>query len=76
MAMSSETKPAEGTMEAAAPAETPMARPLSLAELPENVHVLSVGYDSVKLEPVVNAIVKATEMAKAAKPGGLEPLSR
>ena len=55
------------------PAETPIARALSLAELPDNIHVLDVGYDATKLEPVVEAIVQATEMAKGVKPDELEP---
>jgi hypothetical protein len=73
MVSSSGTNQPEVMQGSAPPAEAPMARPLSLAELPENIHVLSVGYNAAKLEPVVEAILKATEMAKAAKPGGLEP---
>ena len=73
---SSPTNPADGTTVSAPPAETLMARPLSLAELPDNIHVLNVGYDTAKLEQVIEAIVKATEMAKNVKPGELEPPAR
>ncbi|RJO60494.1 MAG: hypothetical protein C4542_09390 [Dehalococcoidia bacterium] len=45
----------------------PMSLPMSLAELPANVHVLSVGYDMSKLEPVVEALAKATAMIKEAR---------
>lgn len=72
MVSSSPTIPADGTTVSAPPAEALMARPLSLAELPDNIHVLNVGYDTAKLEQVVEAIVKATEMAKSVKPGELE----
>ncbi len=70
------TNPADETTPLMPPAETPMGRPLSLAELPENIHVLNVGYNTVKLEPVVEALVKATEMAKVAKPDELGSTSR
>jgi len=42
----------------------PMSLPPSLAELPANVHVISVGYDMSKLEPVVNALAQAAAMIK------------
>ena len=67
------TNAADGTTPLTSPAETPMARPLSLAELPDNIHVLNVGYNTAKLEQVIEAIVKATEMAKGVKPDELEP---
>ena len=71
--LSSGTNPSEGMEGSLSPAETPIARALSLAELPDNIHVLDVGYDATKLEPVVEAIVQATEMAKGVKPDELEP---
>ena len=49
-----------------------MARPLSLAALPASVHVLSAGYDMSKLEPVVEALAKATAMIKEARVKELE----
>ena len=55
------------------PAETPIARALSLAELQDKIHVLDVGYDVTKLEPIVEAIVQATEKVKAEKPRGTQP---
>ncbi len=54
----------EGVAVSAEPPPPPMARPLGLAELPENVHVISAGYDMSKLEPVVNAMVEAAANAR------------
>jgi hypothetical protein len=51
---------------------TAMARPLSLAELPEGIHIINVGYNVTKLEPLIEALVKAAEMAKVPRPGELE----
>jgi hypothetical protein len=51
----------------APPEPLPMARPLSLAELPESIHVLSVGYDKSKMEPIVQALMEATAIIKAAR---------
>jgi len=51
---------------------SPTACPLSLAELPANVHVLNVGYDMTKLEPVVNVLAEATAMIKEARMKELE----
>jgi hypothetical protein len=48
----------------AEPAPPPMARPLSLAELPDSVHIISAGYDIKKLEPVAQALVAAAANAK------------
>jgi hypothetical protein len=49
------------------PPPPPMARPLSLAELPENIHVLNVGYDKSKLEPLVKALLEAADNVKTAR---------
>lgn len=45
----------------------PTERSLSLADLPASVHVLSAGYDMNKLEPIVEALAKATAMIKDAR---------
>ena len=55
------------------PPQTPsMARPLSLAELPANVHVLSVGYDMSQLGPVVDALARATALIREIRQKELE----
>ena len=54
------------------PPPPPMARPLSLAELPESVHVLNVGYDVSKLEPVLEALTQGLVLLKETKLKALE----
>ncbi|MCL2679016.1 MAG: hypothetical protein FWF18_01785 [Dehalococcoidia bacterium] len=46
------------------PPPPPKARPLSLAELPQSVQVISVGYDMAKLAPVMEAMKAAAAHAK------------
>ena len=55
---------AAASVETVPPPPPPMARPLSLAELPAGIHVINVGYDISKLEPVIDALTQAAAIIK------------
>jgi hypothetical protein len=55
-----------------APLSEPTARPLSLAELPADIHVLSVGYDMSKLESVMETLARAAAIIRETRKKELE----